>query len=132
MIILLIVVLILIFFIVLVIRKDHSQLPHNLKGKRVRKYIDLLTESYVYIAVKRERESKQYINEAFYADDGSTCEQALYKRAYGYVYFEKGEVKIVSKRFAFDLLTRIQNIESYRMPNKQKIVRDISSGDINN
>jgi hypothetical protein len=132
MIILLIVVLIIIFFIVLVIRRDHSQLPYNLKGKRVRKYIDLLTERDVYIAVKREKASKRYINEAFYVDDGSTCEQALYKKAYGYVYFEKGEVKIVSKSFAFDLLTRIQNIETYRAPNKQKIARDISSGDINN
>jgi hypothetical protein len=91
-----------------------------------------MTERDVYIAMNKEPESKQYVNEAFYVDDGSRCERALYKHAFGYVYFEKGASRNVPERVALDLLKHIQNVKTNSMANQQKVVQDINPDDVNN
>jgi hypothetical protein len=118
-----IVILSIIFIVFILIRNRRSKLPDYLKGKKTASCTDLITEREVYIATHRDQQTKQFIHEAFYRDDGSVCRQLIYRQPYGIMYFDEGNLRLVPKRIAIQLLDSIRegknpNIDFYRREGK--------------
>lgn len=85
-------------FIIFVLRMNrYSKRPEYLKGKKIDKYTDLITQKEVYIATSKDPHTKQFIHEAYYAENGDVCTQALYRQAYGIVYFGEGNLRMVPR-----------------------------------
>jgi hypothetical protein len=97
-----------IVFILLLLRSNRrSKLPAYLKGKKVEKIRDLITEREVYIATYRDQETRKFIHQAYYCDDGTECEHVLYQQAYGIMYCGEGNLRLVPKRVAREFLEAI-------------------------
>ncbi len=114
-----IVILSIIFIIFILIRNMRSKLPDYLKGKKITRCTDLITEREVYIATHRNQQTKQFVHEAFYRDDGSVCKQVLYRQPYGIMYFGEGRLRLVPKQTAFRFLEAVREgknpvIDSYQ------------------
>ena len=90
--------------IIMLRRNRASKRPEYLRGKKVDRYTDLITDRDVYIACTRDPETRKYVNEAYFVDDGSTCERALYRQVYGFLYFSEGVIRVIPKRIALQFL----------------------------
>lgn len=115
--------------IILLVKNKRSKLPEYLKGSHADRYTDLMTERPVYIAAKKNPETGKCVNEAYYADDGSKCVQALTRQDYGFLYYENGEVKIMHKKLAYELLERIRNVKTYEEKTPGKLSGNIKESD---
>ena len=102
-----IVILAIIFIMFMLRRNRRSKLPDYLKGKRIQKCRDLITEREVYITTHRDAETRKFIHQAYFCDDGSVCEQALYQQPYGILYFGEGNLRMVPRRVARECLDAI-------------------------
>jgi hypothetical protein len=95
-------------FILLLLRRNRrSKLPDYLKGKKVEKILDLITEREVYIATYRDHETREFVHQAYFCDDGNECEHVLYQQAYGIMYCGGGNLRLVPKRVAREFLEAI-------------------------
>jgi len=81
-----------------------SKRPEYLRGKKADRYTDLITNRDVYIACTRDPKTKKLINEAYFVEDGATCERALYRQIYGFLYFSEGVIRVIPKRIALQYL----------------------------
>lgn len=96
-------------FVFILLRKNRqSRLPEYLRGKKVDRYDDLITDRKIYIASHRDPRTRKYIHEAYYAEDGSTCKKALYRMLYGFVYYEEGELKMVPQDMGYAFLRAVR------------------------
>jgi len=95
-------------FIVVVLRRNRaSKRPAYLKGKKVDRYTDLITNRDVYIACERDQQTRKFINKAYFVEDGSICEKVLYRQAYGFLYFSEGVIHAIPKRIALQYLQAV-------------------------
>ena len=102
-----IVILAIIFILFMLRRNRRSKLPDYLKGKRIQKCKDLITEREVYITSHRDAETREFIYQAYFCDDGTACEQALYQQAYGVMYFGEGNLRVIPRKVAREFLDAI-------------------------
>jgi hypothetical protein len=109
----LVVVILGIGFIIFILRMNrYSKRPEYLKGKKVDKYTDLITQKEVYIATSKDPVTKQFIHEAYYTENGDVCKQALYRQAYGIVYFGEGRLRMVPRSVAEKYLRAVREGKS--------------------
>jgi hypothetical protein len=101
-----------IFVVFILIRNKRSKFPESLKGMKITRCDDLITEREVYIATHRDPQTSKFIHEAYYRDDGSVCKQVLYRQPYGIMYFGEGSLRLVPKRVALQFLDAIQEGKS--------------------
>lgn len=113
------------FITLFLIKNRRSQLPEHLKKGMVRRYRDLMTKRDIHIVTRRDRIRKTFVNEAFYEDDASPCVCALFSQTYGYMYYNNGELKVVSNSFAHDLLERNRTVTTELRNERQKHSEDI-------
>jgi hypothetical protein len=99
-----IVIIALVIIIIMLRRNKASKRPEFLRGKKVDRYTDLITNRDVYIACTRDPQKKKYVNEAYFVEDGAVCEQALYRQVYGFLYFSEGVIRVIPKRIALQFL----------------------------
>jgi hypothetical protein len=100
-------ILVIVFILLLLRRNRRSKLPEYLKGKKVEKTLDLITEREVYIATHRDLETRDFIHKAYFCDDGTECEHVLYQQAYGIMYCGGGNLRLVPKKVAREFLEAI-------------------------
>jgi len=105
--------------IIMLRRNRASKRPEHLRGKKVDRYTDLITNRDVYIACTRDMQTRKFINEAYFVEDDATCERALYRQAYGFLYFSEGVIRAIPKRIALQFLQaasqgRNPDIDFYR------------------
>jgi len=129
MIVILVVILAAIIAIILIRMNKISKLPDYLRGKKVDQYNDLMTDRSIYIAAFRNPGTGKYTNEAYYVDDNSNCIRALIKQPYGFMYYENGELKIVPKSFALNLLDRIRDAKISSEKSNKKLAEDFPKED---
>lgn len=94
------------FIIIMVRRNKVSNTPEYLRGKHLSKYIDEITGRSVWIASYKNAYGTGFVVEAFYADDDSVCEKALFRQAYGFMLYEDGKLSVVRRSYALDLLDK--------------------------
>jgi len=125
MIILIIVILGGLFALLLVIKNRRSSLLEHLRGGRVRKYTDLVTNRDFYNVSKRDRINKTFMNEAYNEDDATPCVRPLCRQTYGFLHYENGALRVVPKSYALNLLERIRNVKTDIRNERQKLSEDI-------
>jgi hypothetical protein len=112
--------------IVLLLRGNwKSKLPDYLKGKKVQKARDLITERDVYVATHRDRETGKFVHTAYYCDDGSECEHVLYQQPYGIMYCGQGNLRVVPRKAAQEFL---EAVAQGRNPDTDFLRRDERGG----
>jgi hypothetical protein len=112
-----------------IIRRMTPGVRHHKAGRtgegRVHRYTDLMTNRGITIISKRNAQTRAHTNEAYYDDRDSPCERALLRHTYGYLYYENGQLRAVTKSFALDLLRRIREVKVDSRGKGQKFGDDI-------
>lgn len=94
------------FIIIMVRRNKISTTPEYLRGKHLSKYIDEITGRSVWIASYKDTYGTGFVIEAFYADDDSVCEKAIFRQVYGFMLYEDGKLSVIRKSHALDILDK--------------------------
>jgi len=120
------------FIIIMVRRNKVSTTPEYLRGKHLSKYIDEITGRSVWIASYKNEYGTDFVVEAFYADDDSVCEKALFRQAYGFMLYEDGKLSVVRRSYALDILDKfVRNREEKKRLKQQNISKNSKKEIIN-
>ena len=113
--------------IIMVRRNKISTTPEYLRGKHLSKYIDEITGRSVWIASYKDAYGSGFVIEAFYADDDSVCEKALFRQAYGFMLYEDGKLSVIRRSYALDILDKFVRKREEKKKLKKNDVSEIEN-----